>query len=959
LNAASYPSGANYYNISTFLGSPINGAVRAPIRMGGYNLSFWTGSSDTRRMTIDELGSIGIGTTTPNYLLDVSAAAASDSSFALSDLDVVHGLTTLATTSTYGLFNPISSTAGGVKLTALSDTDAQAFLLQGVIGSTNPTDTTSAIKLVGAKSNGTTGMADLGAAETVFQVANNATNALTILGNGNVGIGTVSPGQMLQVGTTLYVDNTNKRIGIGSSATAPTTPLDITVDGVGSGFKILGPNGNFIFQSGGVNGASLLSQSNSSTQGFLLGTEGGGTAAGQFLRFRTNGSERLTIDNNGNVGIGTSSPETTLNIHTTSGSSVRLTNTTSNNILEFGDTDNLYDWAFYQSSNSLHLWNNNANTTPFTISTTDRVGIGTTAPNYKLDIGAAAASDSSFALSDLDVVHGLTTLATTSTYGLFNPISSTAGGVKLTALSDTDAQAFLLQGVIGSTNPTDATSAIRLVGAKSNGTTGMADLGALETVFQVANNATNALTILGNGNVGIGTVSPSGKLELAVGTSNYPLLITGTHSPTGSEVYQDIRIIPNLTSSTDNTARLWGINAAPTINGSANYNNVSQAVNGNLAFAGSGTLTTGIGIQGQIQNSSTGIITNAYGGNFSLTNSGGGTITNSFGLYVGDVTSGTQTNQAYGLYVSDANASNYFAGNVGIGDTSPLSALTVGNGDLFQVSSSGAIVAATGITSSGTITLSSLTNCASGLQTDGGGALSCLPSDQSLKTNVQTISSALGQVLGLRGVRYNWTDTNKYGTQAEYGLIAQEVEQISPELVFTMGSNIKGVKYSQLTGLLVEAIKEQSQQIAELQALAGLNPSNSVSFLTQEDLTTYFANTEIDTVKAKTIESSVEIIAQTLTINGNATFSGNVTINGAVKLGNNNIGTAKIITGETKIHVTFATPRTTIPIISLTPLTLIQNVNYAATNITEDGFDIEITGIQASDMDFSWVALEK
>src|SRR5690606_15054039 len=61
-------------------------------------------------------------------------------------------------------------------------------------------------------------------------------------------------------------------------------------------------------------------------------------------------------------------------------------------------------------------------------------------------------------------------------------------------------------------------------------------------------------------------------------------------------------------------------------------------------------------------------------------------------------------------------------GNVGIGDTSPASLLTVGSGDLFQVNSSGAIAAAAGITSSGTITFSDLTG--GFLTTDGSGVLS-------------------------------------------------------------------------------------------------------------------------------------------------------------------------------------------------------------------------------------------
>ncbi|MFC1658223.1 right-handed parallel beta-helix repeat-containing protein [Candidatus Omnitrophota bacterium] len=59
---------------------------------------------------------------------------------------------------------------------------------------------------------------------------------------------------------------------------------------------------------------------------------------------------------------------------------------------------------------------------------------------------------------------------------------------------------------------------------------------------------------------------------------------------------------------------------------------------------------------------------------------------------------------------------------IGIGDTSPAALLTVGDGDLFQVNSSGAIAAATGITSSGTITFSGLTT--SGPVTVASGVLS-------------------------------------------------------------------------------------------------------------------------------------------------------------------------------------------------------------------------------------------
>ncbi len=58
------------------------------------------------------------------------------------------------------------------------------------------------------------------------------------------------------------------------------------------------------------------------------------------------------------------------------------------------------------------------------------------------------------------------------------------------------------------------------------------------------------------------------------------------------------------------------------------------------------------------------------------------------------------------------------SGNIGIGDTTPLALLTVGNGDLFQVNSSGAIAAAVGITSTGgDITLNNNSNFATSIST--------------------------------------------------------------------------------------------------------------------------------------------------------------------------------------------------------------------------------------------------
>jgi len=85
-------------------------------------------------------------------------------------------------------------------------------------------------------------------------------------------------------------------------------------------------------------------------------------------------------------------------------------------------------------------------------------------------------------------------------------------------------------------------------------------------------------------------------------------------------------------------------------------------------------------------------------------------------------------------------------------------------------------------------------------------------SDASLKTNVETITSALDKVNALRGVMFDRISTGKH----EMGVIAQEVEAVVPELVFTDESGIKSVAYANTVALLIEAIKEQQLQINEL-----------------------------------------------------------------------------------------------------------------------------------------------
>ena len=85
-------------------------------------------------------------------------------------------------------------------------------------------------------------------------------------------------------------------------------------------------------------------------------------------------------------------------------------------------------------------------------------------------------------------------------------------------------------------------------------------------------------------------------------------------------------------------------------------------------------------------------------------------------------------------------------------------------------------------------------------------------SDSTLKENITTIDSALYKIDQMRGVNFSWKDTS-LTAEMQYGIIAQELEQIIPTLVHTDTFGIKSVEWWQLNGLFVEAIKELNQPI--------------------------------------------------------------------------------------------------------------------------------------------------
>jgi protein involved in polysaccharide export with SLBB domain len=87
-------------------------------------------------------------------------------------------------------------------------------------------------------------------------------------------------------------------------------------------------------------------------------------------------------------------------------------------------------------------------------------------------------------------------------------------------------------------------------------------------------------------------------------------------------------------------------------------------------------------------------------------------------------------------------------------------------------------------------------------------------SDRRLKTDVQIIQDPLSKVQELTGITYKRIDTDEIST----GLIAQDVQAVLPEAVTEDEAGILGVKYGNLAGLFVEAIKALNKEVAELRA---------------------------------------------------------------------------------------------------------------------------------------------
>lgn len=302
----------------------------------------------------------------------------------------------------------------------------------------------------------------------------NSVCADLVYDNGNVGIGTDSPGNQLHV----Y---------------AATGDATIEAEGVSAGDPTLlltaAENRNSVItfaDNAGMAGRILYDHSSNE------------------MEFHTNGMSTvdMLIDANGNVGIGTTSPAKTLHVQ---GDAYIGSSTERIYIKDDGTSIALigFDGSNY---NDIHLRSVSGASTQLYLKTDGNVGIGTTSPVRPLEISG-------------------TTGTSLDTGQVF--------------LRDTTAQAAdvgsLLQFIGKFTDAGNYATGGGIKSVKDNGVSGNLGFGLALLTRDPSSGVKESVRILGNGNVGIGTTSPSSLLEIS-GTSE-AITITDTTTDSGGETF--------------------------------------------------------------------------------------------------------------------------------------------------------------------------------------------------------------------------------------------------------------------------------------------------------------------------------------------------------------------------------------------------------------------------------------
>jgi hypothetical protein len=412
-------------------------------------------------------GNVGIGTTSPSSLVgdsdpvlevsgtrpaivlnDTDAGASSWEIRGSSGLQIVeNGTSTVFFIKDGG--NVGIGTTGPASLTHIS----------GSVPDITLTDTDTNIDSRLSANSGTGGVfidldinAETGGA--LFQVRDGITPRFAVqddglayfTGDGNVGIGTATPSEILHINLS----------GAGGAGTGNTLKLSRINSGTAEA--------DFIIQNIG-GGTPWIGLKTGGKLGFATGLSNADTGD-----VRTD--SLMMIDTNGNVGIGTVDPSYDLHVNGTD-ADIALTRTGGGTLFIQPGSGTADNTIRSSTNNGLDFWTNNIERV--TIDATGNVGINDTSPDGTLaiTINQGGADDGILHLKSSDIAHGMTTLAETDTFGLLQKDGADDGGVLLRGFSEGTRGIHILSDhtTDDTTKATNADAAINIDARLKSGTT--------------------------------------------------------------------------------------------------------------------------------------------------------------------------------------------------------------------------------------------------------------------------------------------------------------------------------------------------------------------------------------------------------------------------------------------------------------------------------------------------------
>jgi hypothetical protein len=600
------------------------------------------------------------------------------------------------------------------------------------------------------------------AAPDTLAASTGGTERIRIDSNGNVGIGTTTLTFKMNISS-----NANSSSYIESTGTSGVAAIAF---GQNSGGSQRTPA--FIgVKSTGTGGENKLR--------FAVGSNIGPSSA----NFDT--GTRMTIDGStGNVGIGTSAPQTKLVLQdNASGTSATFTGgvpllriqgsgSWSEPAIDFGEKD-LAPIASIAAKNTtggagdlIFLTRTNGDSAAIEkmrIKNDGSVGIGTTAPSGVLNVAKVWGSTSSTNLMTLLTSYGDSTRLTFQRANgtMASPLNTLTGNI----LGNIN-----FRGYDGTGFSSNADASILLTAAEDFTSTAHGTSMTFATTPKGTTSTATRMAITSEGNVGIGTTNPTGSLDVRSSATGGAVSGHFGANPSGTgSGYTNILTLDNLygTGNFKNTLKFASVGSTKfaignDLNGIGEQNFFIQDVsNSQTRFVIDGSGNVGIGTTNPTQRLE-------VSGNASIT---GGT--NPYLLLKDSTPSSHYIQVVSGKLAIGNNGSLTIdsTGKVGIGTTTPAQKLDVwGN-----IAVSGATVHT---------------------------------SDRRLKENITPITDALNKILTLKGYNYYWKDKS-LSERRQIGVIAQEVKKVFPEAVYQNSkTGYYSVNYEGLIPPLIESTKE-------------------------------------------------------------------------------------------------------------------------------------------------------